>query len=176
MDVIDESRMPAAVDAAIRTLLCECFPDDVESFRRTRHWHGCAPLYSVVLAEDGRTVGHVGVIARTIRWGTAQIMVAGIQNVAVHPSLRGRGQGARVMTQAMEEARRRGFEFGLLFCLSRLEKFYRSLGWITIHESIVMADADGNRVAKDATSICMALKLSDSAMPRGPIDLQGRDW
>ena len=176
VEVVDESRIPSAVDAAIRTLLCTCFPDDEPIFRRTRYWHDCAPLYSAVLAEGGRMLGHVGVIARTIRWGPAQVLVAGIQNVAVHPGLRGRGQGARLMAQAMEEARRRELKFGLLFCLPRLENFYRSLGWVTIREPVVVTDANGNRVSADSKNICMALKLTNTGLPHGPIDLLGRDW
>ena len=174
--IVDEARMPAATDAAIRALLCECFPADVEVFRRTRHWHGCAPLFSVVLAEGDRVVGHVGVIVRTIRWGGARLVVAGIQNVAVHPSLRGHGCGAVLMTRAMAEAADRGLQLGLLFCLPRLEKFYRELGWETVREPITMADADGNVVAADRKSLCLVWKLAGSIPPPGPIDLQGRDW
>lgn len=177
IQIVDESSMPAEVDASIRTLLCTCFPDDENVFRRTRHWHDCAPLFSVVLADgEGRALGHVGVIARTIRWDTAQVAVAGVQNVAVHPSLRGRGEGGRLMGAAMTEAARRGFSFGLLFCLPRLEMFYGALGWETIRDPIVMADATGRCVPVSEKSIGMVLALTPALPPQGPIDLQGRDW
>lgn len=176
INVVDEARMPPATDAAIRRLLCDCFPADVAVFSRTRHWHGCAPLFSVVLGAGDRVVGHVGVIARTVQWGGGQVPVAGVQNVAVHPDLRGRGCGALLMSHAMAEAAHRGIPFGLLFCLPRLEKFYGALGWVTVADPVVMADANGHGVPSSDQSICMVLPLSAAAPPRGLIDLQGRDW
>lgn len=176
ISVVDEARMPPATDAAIKKLLCDCFPADVAVFSRTRHWHGCAPLFSVVLGTGGRVLGHVGVIARTVQWGGEQVPVAGVQNVAVDPSLRGRGCGALLMSHAMAEAAHRGIQFGLLFCLPQLEKFYGALGWVTIRQPIAMMDADGNHAAVGGKSLCMVLKLADRTPPAGPIDLQGRDW
>src|SRR5512143_1456449 len=69
LDVVNESAMAPDLDRAIRILLCDCFPPDVEVFSRTRHWHGSAPDYSVVCLERGALVGHVGIVLRMVSAG-----------------------------------------------------------------------------------------------------------
>ena len=174
--IIDESAMPAARDAAIRALLCECFPPDAAVFSRTRHWHGSAPAYSVVFTREALVLGHVGIVIRTVGWGGEQIAIAGVQNVAVHPSTRGTGLGARLVHAAMNEAKQRHVEFGLLFCIPELERYYRSLGWETLHVRTLMRDEHGATVPTPAKNICMACAANRTDFPAGPIDLQGRDW
>jgi predicted N-acetyltransferase YhbS len=104
------------------------------------------------------------------------IMVAGIQSLAVAPQLRGTGLSSRLMAEAMEEAQRRGIEYGLLFCLPGLERFYASLGWIRTDEPVTMADETGQPVPLTQKNITMSIELSERPFPKGPIDLQGRDW
>src|SRR5687768_6473624 len=87
--VVEESLMPPTLDAAIRRLLCTCFPADETVFSNTRHWHGSAPAYSLVHVQSDHVYGHVGVVVRTIRCGNRDVIVAGIQNLALHPTLRG---------------------------------------------------------------------------------------
>ncbi len=49
LELIEESDMPPETDAAIKRLLCECFPPDIEEFSRSRYWHGSAPAYTYLL-------------------------------------------------------------------------------------------------------------------------------
>lgn len=175
-EVLEEALMPPPLDAAIRDLLCTCFPADENVFRVTRHWHGSAPAYSLVHRQGAEVYGHVGVVARTIRCGSHHVTVAGVQNVAVHPAFRGRGLGPKLMSGAMEEARRRGIDFGLLFCVPALERYYKSIGWHSVSEPATMMDEHGFRVLTSEKNICMTFPLKGVSLPRGNIDLQGRDW
>lgn len=174
--LVEESRMDPATDAAIRRLLCECFPPDVPVFSKTRHWHGTAPAYSFVFEEGGVLSGHVGVVLRTVSAGGVRTGVAGIQNLAVAAPMRGSGLSRALMREAMAEAARRGVEFGLLFCVPGLERFYNSLGWVRRDVAAAMDDGLGKTVPIPSKNICMSLDLAARPFPAGDIDLEGRDW
>jgi predicted N-acetyltransferase YhbS len=176
LEVIDESLMPLALDSAIRELLCTCFPADKNVFQITRHWHGSAPAFSILHQQGDQVCGHIGVVVRTVRVDSREVIVAGVQNFAVHPAFRGSGLGSKLMNEAMAEARRRGIGFGLLFCLPALEKYYCSMGWFTVGEPATMADERGNVVPTPEKNICMATRLTPAPFPPGRINLQGRDW
>lgn len=99
LQTLDEHDVPAATDAAIKKLLCECFPADAAAFSVSRYWHGTAPAYSLLHWKDerppslklrraarrfpsgrgeaaqgspggvGRVAGHVGIVIREVRCG-----------------------------------------------------------------------------------------------------------
>ena len=176
LEIIPEPAMPANVDQAIKNLLCDCFPPDIPIFSKTRYWHGTAPDYSLVCRSTGQVIGHVGIVVRAITAEGRTATVAGIQNLAVSREWRKTGLSGQLMTEAMEEARRRGIPFGLLFCVPGLAKFYASLGWETIPASAVMIAAEGKEEPIPAKNITMVLRLGSQAFPPGLISLQGMDW
>lgn len=175
--VIDESAMPPAIDAAIRASLCVCFPDDRDIFSQSRAWHGSAASYSIVMEENGEVIAHVGIVDRTITAGETKVRVAGIQNVLVLPTQRGRGLCDTVMNAAMEEARKRDFDAGLLYCVPELEKVYARCGWTLLpKEEIVRIDETGQGQALPAKNIAMYYPLRVTDFPAGRIHLNGNDW
>lgn len=176
LELMEEDAMPPEIDAAIKVLLCECFPPDVEMFSKCRHWHGTAPAYTLVYRDGIRVLGHVGVVLRRVRCGQADVEIAGIQSLAVAPSLRGSGLACALMEDAMSEAERRGIRFGLLFCVPKLERFYAPLGWVRTNVAATMMDESGNPAPVPAKNIGMYLELTDEPFPKGNIDLRGRDW
>jgi predicted N-acetyltransferase YhbS len=176
LEVIPEAEMPEATDQAIRRLLCECFPADAEAFSRSRAWHESAPTFSVVLREGGAVRGHVGIVLRAVRCGQTPVTVAGVQSLCVAPALRGSGLSRELMARAFDEATERGVRFGLLFCVPELDRFYSSMGWSRTDEPATMLDEHGRSAPIPAKNIPMYLELSDDPFPRGPIDLEGRDW
>jgi predicted N-acetyltransferase YhbS len=171
----DEAKVSPVLDAAIRALLCACFPRDTRHFSQSRAWH-TAPTYSLVCKEGPRAIGHVGIVMREVRIGGTPAMVAGVQSVAVLPSHRGRGLSRQLMTAAMEEARRRGARFGLLFCEPSLERLYAAWGWRTCPASATMRDEHGGCVPIPDKNIIMMKSLSGDALPPGDVDLCGADW
>lgn len=164
------------IDSAIRELLCNCFPADVEVFSCTRYWHDSVPTYSLVYWKYNRVAGHVGVVLRKIRVGEVSVMVAGIQNLAVAPELRGKGVGYQLMIEAMNEAVRLNIHYGLLFCLPELKRFYTSLGWTKTRVRVTMVDKNGQSVPILAKNIVMFKELAVEKFPEGNINLQGSDW
>ncbi len=176
VELIEEDRIGLELDAAIRRLLCDCFPADATAFSASRAWNGVRPLYSVICGHGDRIVGHVGIVERQIVCGGVPTHIAGIQSLAVAPDMRKSGASQRLMIAAMDDARRRGIGFGLLFCLPGLADFYARLGWRQIERAVAMRDAARRSVPLTSKNIAMCLPLGDDPFPPGPIDLAGRDW
>jgi len=176
VQIVAEDDVGPELDAAIRRLLCACFPPDVEAFSARRAWNGVCPAFSVLGRNGDKVMGQVGIIARRITCGGVPVRVAGIQSLAVAPDWRRSGLSQRLMTTAMEEAWRQGIRSGLLFCVPELEAFYARLGWRRIDRYVTMRDAAGQTVPLTAKNISMELALAGDPLPPGPIDLEGRDW
>ncbi len=176
LEVIDEDHIGPELDAAIRRLLCECFPPDMAVFSVRRAWNGVRPAFSLLSRRGDKVMGQVGIIERQITCGGVSVRAAGIQSLAVARDCRRSGLSQRLMTAAMDEARRRGIRFGLLFCVPALEDFYARLGWRRTDRAVTMRDAAGRPVPLTAKNISMELALDGDPLPPGPLDLEGRDW
>jgi len=169
--------MPASTDAAIRRGLCACFPNDREHFASHRDWHGSVPAWSVVLEEGTEVVAHAAVVDRVIDVGGLSVHVAGVLNVFVLPEWRGKWLVHRVMSAAMEEARRREFDCGLLFCVPALEKVYARTGWRTLSaRRITRVDEEGRELPLPGDNLAMFHPLAMADFPAGDIHLRGNDW
>ena len=183
--VVAEADVDADLDAAIRDCLVECFPDDREAFGRLRWWHS-RPAWTVLAQTPdapgapgrGAVAGHLAMIERRVLVGAAAaaVRVAGVQSFAVRPAWRASGLAWRVMAAAVAEARRRGLDSGLLFCVPRLEKLYQRLGWRTIDAALWMRDAAGSREPIPGKNIAMIRPLNLETFPEGDVDLDGPDW
>ena len=175
-EIIDER----AIDKALHTEICrglvECFPEEASFFTDQRAWHGSAPFCSVVLREAGRVIAHTGVVDRTVRVGKNGVRVAGIQNVFVLRSHRGRDLSAVLLTAAMEEASARGMDLGLLFCIPQLEGVYKRAGWTQADDRNITCTCDGNDKPLPGNNIVMIYPLALQSLPDGPLHLQGNDW
>jgi GNAT superfamily N-acetyltransferase len=176
LEVIEEARMPPATDRAIRRLLCECFPADVQSYARRRVWHDSPPAYTVIARQAGLVVGHLGIVMRTVACADVRVAVAGVQSFCVVPRHRGTGLSKRLMAWALDEALRRGVRFGLLFCVPELQRLYDALGWFKTDRPVTMLDERGELMPMPGKNICMFIELGGEGFPPGPLDLQGRDW
>jgi predicted N-acetyltransferase YhbS len=176
VQIVPESRLSAVLDARIKSTLVACFPKDAAVFSRTRAWHGSAPAFSAIAAAGALVVGHVGVVERTIRVGDTPLRVGGVQNVAVLPASRGQGLMRRMLEASMEEARRRGYDAGLLFTGPELLAAYGRCGWIGLGERpVVRVDESGQELRFTATST-MWIPLARDNFPAGLVHLNGNDW
>jgi len=175
LELIEEADMTPETDAAIKRLLCACFPPDVDAFSKSRHWHGSAPAYTVLQRDANDVVGQVGVVLRTVRVGDRQVDIAGIQSLAVDPDLQGSMLAWALMRRCMREAKSRGVPFGILFCVPELETLYAAMRWQTVEVNVTMA-FEGRHQPIPGKNICMVLDLGGGEWPQGDIDLQGPDW
>jgi len=173
--LVEEGDVTPDLDARIRELLCGSFPANAGVYSETRRWHGSAPAYSLYHEEGGRILAHVGMVVRDVRWGGRSVRVAGIQNLSVHPSLRGEKLGHALVRAGMAEAARRGIPFGLLFCVPGLEAYYGAVGWARLDGPVTMV-YEGQTTPIPAKNIAMAVTLGDEPLPPGAIHLEGPDW
>jgi GNAT superfamily N-acetyltransferase len=176
LDLIAEADMSPQLDAEIRNGLCRCFPADREIYAETRAWHGAVPAYSVVLTDAGIVVAHLGVVDRTITVAGRPLRVAGVENVYVLPERRGQGLSRRVLIPAMDEALRREFDAGLLFCLPTLAALYGSCDWQTLSGCEIVRTEDGCELPLPAKNIAMFYPLRVASFPAGRLHLGGNDW
>jgi len=175
--IIEEKNMTADIDRDLKNALCRCFPADAEIFSQSRAWHGSASAWSVIIEIEGCIAAHVGIVDRLIKAGDFQLQAAGIQNVFVLPEYRGQGLGEKVMNAAMQEAEKRNFDVGLLYCVPQLEKLYAGCGWRLLpRQKILRHDENGNIVPLPEKNIAMFFPLKVKSFPEGAIDLQGNDW
>jgi len=175
--IVAETSLTAAEDAAIREGLCVCFPADREVFSRPRAWHGSLAAWSVLVDPEGPVIAHAGVVEREILVGARRVRAAGIQNVYVVPERRGKKLFQRIMSAAVDEARRRNLDLGMLFCAPGLVEAYSRLGWrLVTDRKVVRVDENGCFQPIPAKNLTLSYPLRFADFPPGDVHLLGNDW
>ncbi len=176
VEIIDEQDMNTELDGRIREVLRACFPDWQDIFQERRTWHSTPPLFSVLAKDDEKIIGHIAVVVRsmTTTWNF-RYNVAGIQGVCVLPDERRAGLAHQMLRLAVEEARRRGFVFAILYCKEHLVSFYASQGWKLADDSIVMWNQRDLPISM-RSNCPMYLELGDIPLPDGPLDVHSPSW
>ncbi len=176
--VLDEEDISPQLDRTIREMLVVCFPADREYFQRQSFWHSPA-VYRVIGKDDkGSIVAHCAVVERTVIVGPdlSKVRVVGIQGFCVLHHYRGTGLSKKMMSVAMEQGGRRGFDAGLLFCREQLEKVYDGMGWRKLDAVVYRTDDKKGKTLIPAMNITMFYPLRAKQLPAGDIDLAGSDW
>jgi len=175
--VVPENQMDERLDAEIRRGLCVCFPADVDVFSKTRAWHGSGPAWSVMIEEGPVVIAHLGAVERTVEVDGELVRAAGLQNVYVLPDRRGKGYVDQLLAAAMEEAGRRRYDCGLLFCVPELEKVYARCGWKAMEGIEVMRmDEQGQDTPLPGRNVAMYYPLARRELSGRRIHLRGNDW
>ena len=172
VELLDESMIDSELDARLRAFLCELFPNWEEIFKVRRAWHDAPPEFTALARDrDGEIVGHVAIVERTIStsWNF-RYSVASVQGVSVAPPYPKTGLSTRLLDAALEESRRRGYLFAILFCREPLVHFYERNGWKLPNDSMIMWR--DRELAVHMQSNCpMYRELADEPFPEGPIDV-----
>ena len=174
--LVEDDRMDPELDAAIRRTLAECYPYHKAMFARTRHWRGHTAAYRVIAPNGALIAAHVAVVDRTTRVGEASVRVAGVAQVAALPAYRRTGLIDKVLARAVEEARQRGFDAGLLFCHEAVRGVYDRNGWIDITDRPCTRIEAGEEIIMPADNLRMTYPLAMTELPPGPIELGCDKW
>ena len=185
LETLDENAIDAALDVRIREHLSRCFPDSPDKFQKYRVWHNLSPEYTVLvrqcdLSEIGHTlrkneeasvIGHVAVVIRTITttWNW-RYNAASIQGVSVAEEFRHTGLATRMVEHALNEAKRRGYLYAVLFCKEPLVPFYESLGWRLTDDSVIMWNEQDCPITM-RSNCPMVKELTGQPFPEGPVDV-----
>ncbi len=130
--------------------------------------------YHFITEEDGRPLSHVGVIKTTVNAGGREITVGGIGGVATRPEAQGRHLVHAAMQQVQEFiCHELGAEFGMLFCLPRLEPFYARQGWQTIEDEVEFDQPAGKVVWPYRV---MVRPCGERIWPAGRVEVGGLPW
>jgi GNAT superfamily N-acetyltransferase len=178
LSIVSENDISSWLDHAIRKTLVECFPADREYFQARSWWH-CVPIYRVLGRGDGDSIiAHVAIVERTVSVGhsSSKVRVAGVQGFCVLPGYRGTGLSDKMMAIAVEEANKRGFEAGLLFCQENLQAVYSRMGWHKLDSDVYMSDDQEGKRLIPTRNITMFYPIGTKQFPTGDIDLAGTDW
>lgn len=171
VEIVEESEIQPAEDRQLRELLCLCFPDWAEIFRDHRLWHNTPPIFSVIVRQEGRIIGHIAIVVRTITttWNF-RYNVASVQGICVVPDKRRVGLARRLLHEALQEAMQRGFLFAILYCKEFLVPYYVSQGWKLADDSVVMWNSHDLPIFM-RSNCPMYYELSDIPFPEGPLDV-----
>ena len=178
LSIVNEEDISPQLDREIRELLVVCFPADRQYFEHQSWWH-CVPLYRVLGKNDkGTIVAQTAVVERIVIVGPAlsKVRVVGIQSFCVLQDYRSTRLSNKMMSVAMEEASKRGFDVGLLFCREPLEKVYGEMGWSKLDAAVYMTDDKKGKKLIPARNITMFYARKAKQLPTGDIDLDGTDW
>jgi predicted N-acetyltransferase YhbS len=130
--------------------------------------------YHFITEEDGRPLSHVGVIKTAVGAGGRQLTVGGIGGVATRPEAQGRHLVHAAMRQAAEFiCHELGADFGMLFCLPRLEPFYARQGWRALEDEVEIDQPDGKKVWPYRV---MVLPCGEREWPAGRVEVGGLPW
>ena len=172
IQTLSEEQIDAALDAKLRKHLCEIFPNWASVFNTRRAWHDAVPVFTILATDaSGEIVGHIAVVERTIttEWN-ARFAVASIQGVSVDPSYRGTGLSARLLDAALEEWRKLGYLYAILFCRKPLVPFYERNGWKLPHDPMIMW-RDRELPIHMQSDYPMYQELTSEPLPEGQIDV-----
>ena len=189
LETLDESDIQAALDSRIREHLRFCFPDSPEKFQLRRVWHNTKPEYTVICRagsakyplspaapggrklENDAIIGHIAVVIRTITttWNW-RYNVASMQGVSVAPEFRKTGLAVQMLERALDEAKKRGYLYAILFCKEPLVDFYEKQGWRLTDDSVIMRNEQDCPI-KMRSNCPMYKVLTETPFPEGPVDV-----
>lgn len=176
--ILDEADITDEIDRSIRASLVECYPKNREHFSRMRWWHSHQSWTVMAVESGGEVAAGLSIVERCIQVGEKglSLNIAGVGNVFALPRWRKKGVIDQIMILALKEARKRGLEAGLLFCIPPLEKVYRRMGWKKINTTVTMHDESGFDIPVPEKNIIMVVPITIETFPDGEIHLMGRDW
>lgn len=170
--IVPETLVTPTLDEQLVRFLSGIFPEWSVTFQKARAWHDAPPVFSALaLNADGRIAGHVAVVERVIttcwNWRYA---AASIQGVSVDSDHRGQGIGRLLLAMALDESKKRGYPFAILFCKEPMLPYYQSLGWRLPDDSMVMW-RDRELPIPMRSNCPMFQELTDLKFPEGPTDV-----
>ena len=80
------------------------------------------------------------------------------------------------MSMVMEQANKRGFDAGLLFCIDKLQSVYGRMGWHKLDSNVYLCDEKEGKKLIPPKNIAMFYPIGTKQFPPGDIDLAGTDW
>jgi len=163
----------------ISDLLVLAFARYAELFRNASYYYS-VPHYRLWLEDEaGDMVAHLDFECRTIGVNGADVLIAGIGEVAVHPDKHGQGLGRELFVRLFPILRDQcKVDFGFLQCRDQVVGFYQSVGWHKLSQNIHEEDIKTGEtiVAIGNALILPVCKPLSGWSTAGDVDLRGLPW
>lgn len=177
--LVAEGAVTPAEDDAIKRLLVAAFPQHAAVFADASY-DGARPEYRLWLeTPTGALVAHLDFERRVIGVGGADILVAGIGEVATHPDWQGSGIGRRMVNALCAILRTtHPVPFGYLNCLDAVVGFYTAVGFHRSDRRVREIDRETGQLS-EFDGHCMVLPACapiEQFPAEGLIDLRGLPW
>ncbi|MDQ3326959.1 MAG: GNAT family N-acetyltransferase [Chloroflexota bacterium] len=129
----DATAMSGAERAACEALWGRVWPPDPNKLEEhDPERSGMMVAYTMLLTKDGALLGVCAMEEREITANGAPHRIAALGGVAVDEAHRQQGHGSRLVRGSMEDARQRGYGFGVLWTGEQRVGFYERLGWVLL--------------------------------------------
>jgi GNAT superfamily N-acetyltransferase len=116
------------------------FPEDRSFFQERLDYDTTYRMETTWIASvNGTIASSAQIFPYRMRWGSAELKVGGIGNVATLPQFRGRGLAQRLLRRQSEYMASHGYDLSLLF--TDKHSFYEQVGWRTVADPVLAADA-----------------------------------
>jgi GNAT superfamily N-acetyltransferase len=174
-----ETALTEADHAALSELLTAAFPRHPGLFVG-RSWAMARKEARLWIADDaGVPLAHLALERRLVGVAGADVLVAGVGEVAVAPHLHGRGLGVRLMEELRPRLRGEfAADFGLLWCREEVVPFYLRAGWARVGNPVRYLDPGDERTVYEGVrpTLIMAGRRPVEEWPDGLVDLRGLPW
>lgn len=116
------------------------FPEGRSFFQDRLEYDTTYSLDTTWLAlVNGTMAAAIQVFPYCMHWGSVELKVAGIGNVATLPLYRRRGLAQHILRRQCEHMRRQGYDLSMLF--TGIHSFYEQLGWRAIPDKELVMEA-----------------------------------
>jgi predicted N-acetyltransferase YhbS len=176
-----ETELTEADHVALSALLHAAFSDHGDEFA-TKSWptgYARKEARLWLADETGRPVAHLSVERRLVGVDGADVLVAGVGEVAVAPDLHGTGVGAMLMRELDPRLRAEfAADFGFVQCGENVVGFYRRSGWTQVANPVRHLDTKDLRTVRDGVwpTLVRPGRRPVSEWPDGLVDLRGLPW
>jgi len=167
-----ESELDTAEMGHLAELIHIAFPDDDEGW-----WDESGqntPTLHFLGKMEGRIVSNVSLVEREIAVNGRKYIIGGIGGVATLPEWKRKGIAASLMNAAtqfiLENPR---FEFGMLFCETRMIHYYARFGFEVIVNAVFLTHKGMRERSNDTI---MILRTGHRNFPEGVVELPGGSW
>ncbi len=177
--LVAERDLTDAQDAAIRLLLVAAFPRSATIFSAASYYFARPDHRLWLETPSGVIVAHLDFEQRAIGVGAAEVLVAGVGEVATHPDYRRRGLGRRLMAELRTVLREIcPVDFGFLECREAVVGFYASVGWRRIVQPVREQEAEtGAWIEYNGPTLILPARRTFEEWPHAElIDLRGMPW
>jgi len=177
--LVAERALTEAQNEAIRQLLVAAFPQSAHRFSDASYYFARPDHRLWLETPGGAIVAHLDFEQRPIGVGAAELMVAGVGEVATRPDYQGRGLGRRLMAELRTVLREAcPVDFGFLGCRETVVDFYTSVGWRRIVQTVREQDIEsGAWIEHNGPTLILPAQRTFEEWPReGLIDLRGLPW